>query len=150
MTRRDQLIEGIGVIVQSIVSWKSDNHYQNSDKHNTQFVGRVPLSQDEVESRLKDIGFVEEPNKLSDSHNSWRMIDSDDGAEMQLQVTLYDSRSIETTSINATFVYATMTKRWDTHPIEYYRNDDSSGPIGVKRMKNMLDAEGIVYDLIRP
>lgn len=151
-------IPKLGLGVQLLEDVTGDEYYVTSETHNKQFVGRVNMGEEEFEKRLDEMGFERNPlaslktlaSTGEKEEGSWRKVGYDDYPNKQLHVVLYDGDKIDTSPSNCVYVYAHWEYRWDTHPMKHYRGVDSSGSAGVRRMKNILDARGIVYKGIRP
>lgn len=155
---RGWLIPKLGAVAQLIEDVTGGHYYVRGETHNNQFVGRIPMSEEEFEKELHDLGFHRNPlsawktlNSTGETEEaSFRKIGFEDSPKYQLHVVLYDGSNIQNAETDHTYVYAHWEYRWDIHPIKHYRGENKSGSKGVQKMKNMLDAEGIVYELIRP
>ena len=152
------LIPKLGRIAQHLSEKTDENIYTSYEIHNNQFVGRVDIPEEEFEEKLDDMGFERNPIaalKVLSSTNeieegSWRKIYPDEHPDMQLHVMLFDGSAINNAPTGCVYIYAHWELRWDKYPFAHYRGEQLSGAKGVQKMKNMLDAEGIVYTLERP
>lgn len=156
---REWLIPKLGWITQLLEDITGDRFYVESGTHNNQFVGRVPMPEEEFEAVLHDLGFDRNPlaawkHLESDPDNyeeaSFRKVGFEDYPDMQVHVILYDGNNMDEGEDDHTYVYAHWELRWDKDPWGHYRGHEYSGPDGVRRMKNMLDEKGITYEGIRP
>jgi hypothetical protein len=151
------LIPKLGTVTQWLEDVTGRDLYVTAETHNRQFVGRVPIGEEEFEKVLHDMGF--ERNPLAALKNlpsgeveegSWRKVGYDKHPRKQLHVIIYDGSKIQNAETGHTYVYAHWEYRWDTNPMKHYRSVDMDPDEGVKRMKDLLDQNGIVYEPIRP
>lgn len=157
-TVRRTVIPRLGLMTQFIEDVTGERYYVNSTTHTNQFVGRVGMCEEVFEKRLTEMGFVRNPlaswKRLGTTgereEGSFRKIDFDESPDMQLHVILYDGEPINNAAVNVTYVYAHWEYRWDVHPIRHLRKKELSGPDGVRKMKKLLDENGINYEPIRP
>lgn len=147
---REWLIPKIGLVTQLIEDVTGADYYVESTTHNNQFVGRVPMCEEEFEKELSGLGFTRNPLSSWKSLESWRKVGFDDSPEMQLHVVLYDGEPMDNAAVDVTYVYAHWEIAWDVHPIAHYCGKRVNGPEGVRRMKKLLDEHGIGYEPIRP
>lgn len=148
----------LGLLAQFLEDVTGRPFYTDSGIHNKQFVGRVPLSLGEFEQELHDMGFERNPlsswKTLGETNESeeasWRKVGYDNFPDYQLHLIVYDGDKIGRANSGHVYLYAHWELRWDKHPWRHYRSVNESGPEGVRRMKDILDANGIVYELIRP
>lgn len=156
---RRAIIPKLGYITQLVEDVTGADLYVQSETHQNQFVGRVPLDEESFEKELDTMGFERNPlaslkHLRSDQTNaeegSWRKVGFDDEPAMQLHIVLYDSNHIDNQYEDYTYVYAHWEYRWDTDPLKHYRGDNFNAGEGVRRMKKYLDEEGISYELVRP
>lgn len=155
---RQYIIPKLGLVTQLIEDVTGNFYYVENETHNTQFVGRVPLSEDEFEEELHEMGFVRNPLSSLKTNastgeieeGSWRKAGFSDNPEYQLHVVIYDGNPIDNADVDVTYVYAHWELAWDKHPVKHYRGVKKSGPEGVRRMKKHLDENGLNYEPIRP
>ncbi len=148
----------LGRIAQNLSEHSDLSFYTTHNVHNRQFVGRVDMSEEAFEEKLDQMGCTRNPLASLKSlestgekeEGSWRKVYPDKHPNMQLHILLFDGSPINNAPTGCVYVYAHWELRWDTHPLAHYRGDKLSGAKGVQKMKNMLDAEGIVYTLERP
>lgn len=153
---RRTVIPRLGVVTQLLEDFFGDNFYVMAETHNNQFVGRVEMGEEAFEKRLHEWGFERNPlaalKSIGDEveEGSWRKVGYDSHPRKQLHVILYDGSEINDAQTGYTYVYAHWEYRWDTDPIKHYRSVEMNPGEGVRRMKNLLDEKGVVYDPIRP
>jgi len=155
---RGWFIPKVGLATQLIEDVTGRYYYVKSETHNNQFVGRVPMCEEDFEKELTDMGFVRNPlsswkslgSTGESEEGSWRKTGFDDAPAFQLHVILYDGEPINNAAVDVTYVYAHWELAWDVHPIKHYRGVDANGPEGVRRMKRLLDEHGVDYKPIRP
>lgn len=150
---------GLGLLTQFLEDVTGKRFYADSEKHNEQFVGRVPMPEREFEQELRDLGFERNPlaewkHPFSEPDNyeeaSFRKVDWSDYPQMQLHAILYDGFNMSVGEDGYTYVYAHWEYRWDIDAWKHFRRSHYSGPIGVRKMKSLLDEAGIGYEAIRP
>lgn len=152
------LIPKIGRVAQRLNETTDENIYTSYEIHNNEFVGRVDIPEEEFEKTLDDIGFERNPiaalKTLSSTgeteEGSWRKLYPEKHPNKQLHIMLFDGSEINNAPTGCVYIYAHWELRWDTDPIKHYHGEVYSAEKGVQKMKNMLDAEGIVYTLERP
>jgi len=155
---RATVIPKIGLVTQLIEDVTGSYYYVRTETHNNQFVGRVPMNEEKFEKELHEMGFDRNPlsslktlgSTGESEEGSWRKVGFEDAPAFQLHVILYDGEPINNAEVDVTYVYAHWELRWDTNPIKHYRGVDANGPEGVRRMKRLLDENGIGYEPIRP
>jgi len=154
---RKKVVPKFGLITQLLEDVTGHHFYVKSETHNNQFVGRVQMNEEEFEKTLHDMGFDRNPLSSLKSlgegevrEGSWRKVGFDDAPEMQLHVVLYDGEPIDNAQVDVTYVYAHWELQWDLHPWAHYRGKRVNGPEGVRRMKRLLDEQGVGYEPIRP
>jgi len=153
------LIPKLGVIAQHL-SEKSDKPiYVSYDLHNREFVGRVPMNEESFEKKLDEMGFERNPIaalKTLEStgeleEGSWRKVYPEEHPDWQLHVILYDGEKQHNAGDTGyTYVYAHWELRWDTKPWKHYRGVKYNPDKGVKKMKKLLNENGIDHKPIRP
>ena len=152
------LIPKLGTVTQLIEDVTGSYYYVKGKTHNNQFVGRVPMDEEDFEKKLHEMGFERNPlaslKTLGSTdeieEDSWRKVGFDDAPDMQLHVVLYDGEPMNNASVDVTYVYAHWEVRWDSRPVDHYRGRGFNGPEGVRRMKRLLDESGVNYEPIRP
>jgi hypothetical protein len=154
---RAWLIPKLGGIANWLSHVTGDHYYVEAEAHNSQFVGRVPMGEEEFEKELHDMGFERNPlaawkhlDSGEEEEGSWRRIGYEDSPKMQLHVILYDGSKIQNAETGYTYVYAHWELRWDVDPWGHYRGKNYDADEGVKRMKKLLDENGVNYEPIRP
>lgn len=154
---RAWLIPKLGSIVQLLEDFTGDEYYVEAETHNKQFVGRVPIGEEKFEKKLHDMGFHRNPLSAWKSlpneeqeEGSFRKIGYEDEPEMQLHLIIYDGKKVQNAETDETYLYAHYELRWDVDPIGHYRGHDYRAEEGVAMMKDLLDQNGIPYDLQRP
>lgn len=154
---RAWLIPKLGVFVQFLEDATGNDYYVESKTHANQFVGRVPMGEEEFEKVLDELGFERNPlaawkhlGSGETEEGSWRRIGYDDSPEMQLHVILYDGKDIQNAETNVTYVYAHWELRWDVDPWGHYRGAVYNPDEGVRRMKKLLNEAGVNHEPIRP
>lgn len=155
---RQWLIPKLGTVTQLLEDVTGDHYYVKSEMHNTQFVGRVPMGEEDFEEKLHEMGFVRNPLAslktlgVTDEveEGSWRKVGFEDHPNYQLHVIVYDGEKMNNAQSGVTYVYAHWEKRWDTNPSDHYRAVGYNGPEGVRRVKRLLDEHGVGYEPIRP
>lgn len=155
---RRTIIPKFGLVTQLLEDATGDNYYVQSETHIDQFVGRVPLPEEQFEILLVEMGFRRNPlaslKTLSSTgeteEGSWRKVGYSNYPTMQLHVVLYDGNPLPNADTDCTYVYAHWEKRWDTNPIEHYRGVALNGQEGVSRMKQLLNENGINFEPVRP
>jgi len=153
---RAWIIPKLGGIANWLEHATGDHYYVQSKTHANQFVGRVPMGEEEFEKKLHDMNFHRNPlasfkNLDSGEHEegSWRKVDFDN-QRMQLHVILYDGEKIADGDSGYTYVYAHWELRWDVDPWGHYRGKIYNPAEGVKKMKKLMDEHGVNYEPIRP
>jgi len=155
---RAWIIPKLGGIANWLEQATGDRYYVESETHNNQFVGRVPMPEEEFEEKLHEMSFHRNPLSTwkhldSGEHEegSWRKIDDEDSPRMQLHVILYDGKKQQDAGESGyTYVYAHWEIRWDVDPWGHYRGKSYNPDEGVKRMKKLLNENGIDHEAIRP
>jgi hypothetical protein len=153
---RTWLIPKLGVVAQFLEDATGYDYYVMSETHNSQFVGRVPMGEEEFESVLHDMGFVRNPLASLKIHGSgeteegsWRRV-SENEPNFQIHAVLYDGSNVDNAETDVTYVYAHWEYRWDRHPIKHYNEVNYNAAKGRKLLTKMLDENGIPHDPIRP
>lgn len=158
-TIRSVLLPKLGIVAHHLNTITKKNYYVEADTHKERFVGRVEMGEEEFEKVLHDLGFERNPlaawkHLETDADNyeeaSFRKIGFEDEPRKQLHVVLYDGANVDDSPDEYTYVYAHFEYRWDTNPIKHYRGHEVESKRAVKRMKWMLDGQGIEWDGIRP
>ena len=152
------IIPPFGKIVQAINEAIGTELYVHSHSRNHEFVGRVPMSEEDFEEYLHEWGFERNPlaalkYRLQHSdveEGSWRKIGFEDDPEYQIHVILYDGSQINNANDGETFVYAHWEYRWDVHPIKHYRGINIDENKGVKMVRDLLDEADIDYEYVQP
>lgn len=154
---RSWFIPKLGGIARFLEDVTGDKYYVESETHNNQFVGRVDMNIERFEESLHEMGFVRNPlaslKQLPSGkteEGSFRKIGYDEFPEMQLHVITYDGSKMQNADSSSVYVYAHWELRWDVHPWKHYRGDRFNAQEGVRRMKDLLDQNGINYTLERP
>lgn len=155
---RHWLIPKLGVVSQFVEDATGRSYYVESETHANQFVGRVPMPEEQFEGVLHELGFERNPLSALKSRGSgeaeegsWRKVGISGHPNMQIHIVLYDGDKMPDAGDSGyTYVYAHWEYRWDTHPLRHYRLEDYDADEGVKRMKKLLDERGISYEAIRP
>jgi hypothetical protein len=155
---RETIIPRLGYVVQFVEDVTGRPFYVESEIHNNQFVGRVPVDVETFEKRLDEMGFERNPlaswKSLASTgeheEGSFRLVGVGGDESMQLHVILYDGNKIDNPTTDVTYVYAHIELRWDVHPIAHYRGKRADAQKGVKEMKRLLDERGITYEPVRP
>lgn len=156
---RGWLIPKLGIFSHILEEITGEEFYVESETHRDQFVGRVPMNEESFEKELDDMNFHrnplaawkarrKDPEDLEEG--SWRKVGYDENPRMQLHVVLYDGSPINNADVGCTYVYAHWEYRWDTDPVKHYRGVDYNAGEGVRRVKKLLDENGISYEPIRP
>ena len=154
---RAWLIPKLGGIANWLEHVTGDHYYVQGETHANQFVGRVPMGEEEFEEVLHEMNFHRNPlaslKKLGSTgeqeEGSWRKVDYDN-QRMQLHVILYDGEKIQDGDSGYTYVYAHWELRWDVDPWGHYRGHVYKPGEGVKRMKKLLNEHGVNHEAIRP
>jgi hypothetical protein len=154
---RGWLIPKLGIFAQFLEDVTGDRYYVESKTHNNQFVGRVDMGEEEFEKELHDMGFERNPlaawkhiDTGENEEGSFRKVGYENHPDMQLHVILYDGDKMAECG-ECVYVYAHWELRWDVDPIGHYRGGGEWNPAeGVRRMKDLLDQNGIEYTLERP
>lgn len=156
---RSWFIPKLGVIAQFLQDVTGDRYYVTSEANRNELVGRVPVQTEEFEEMLHEWGFRRNPlaslKHLSTDEDewesgSWRKIGYEDHPEMQLHVIYYNGNKIEGAADDHTFIYAHWEVRWDVHPLKHYWGYGFDADEGVRRMKDILDQNGVPYKEVRP
>lgn len=155
---RNYIIPKLGVFTQWIEDLTGGDYYVEGETHNNQFVGRVNMGEEEFEKVLDDLGFERNPlaslkqlKRTGETEEaSFRKVDIPGFPDMQIHVVLYDGKKMQNADSDVTYVYAHWEMRWDTHPLKHYREKNFNAPEGARRMKDLLDQNGIEYILERP
>lgn len=130
-----------------VEAFSGGRYYKESGKHNRQFVGRVSLSGDELKKAFEQMGFTEKPLATRKSfravrEQSWRRVE--ESSDMQLHAIVYDA------SGDYSYIYAHWEYRWDLSAWKHIRGHDFDADKGVKKMKELLNQNGINFEPIRP
>jgi hypothetical protein len=155
---RAWLIPKLGGIAHWLEEVTGDRYYVESKTHNNQFVGRVPMGEEEFEKVLHDLGFQRNPLAAwkhigtgEHEEGSWRKVGYEgEDAKMQLHVIIYDGDKIQNAETDVTYVYAHWELRWDVDPWGHYRGHIYNPDEGVQRTKKLLDEAGVTHEPIRP
>lgn len=154
---RAWVIPKLGGIANWLERMTGNHYYVESETHNNQFVGRVPMGEEEFEEVLHDLGFHRNPlaslkhlGTGESEEGSWRKVDYSDSPRMQLHVVLYDGGEIPLGDSNHTYVYAHWELRWDVDPWGHYRGHNYDADTGVRKMKKLLNEAGVSHEPIRP
>lgn len=156
---RSTFIPPLGVIAQFLEDVTGDRYYVKSEANRNELVGRVSVPREDFEQMLHEWGFERNPlasykriasDKDEWESGSWRKVGYDDHPDMQLHVVYYDGSKIEGAADNHTFIYAHWEIRWDKHPWKHYRGHKFDPHEGVRRMKDILDQNGVPYEEVRP
>jgi len=151
------LIPKLGRVAQHLNHVGGEPLYVSYKLHNNEFVGRVDMPEEEFEKELDEMGFERNPiaalktNSAGETEEgSWRRVGYDDHPDRQLHVILFDGDKMADAPTGCVYVYAHWELRWDTDPIAHYKGKKYNGSEGVRRMKDLLDQNGITYTLERP
>lgn len=154
---RNWLIPKLGTVTQLLEDLTGSSFYVTARTSDRQFVGRVEMNEESFEERLHEMGFERNPlaalKRLRSSEveeGSWRKVGYDEYPNKQLHVIIYDGSDINDAQTGYTYIYAHWEYRWDTHPIKHYRGVDLSEDEGVRRMRALLNKNGIMYHCIEP
>lgn len=143
MTLTEYIYQHIGRIAELIEERRGRPYHQDSTKHNTEFVGRIPITVGEFEAALHKNGF----DRVSyGPERSWARSIGDE----RLHIVFYGDESVETRVSGYTYVYAHVEIKPTVAPLRHLRNDSRNGPLGVKKVKKLLDENGIAHEPIRP
>lgn len=155
---RKYILVRLGIVTQFLEDITGSPYYTTSETHNNQFVGRVSMREEVFEEFLHDAGFDRNPissykHLESDPDNyeegSWRNTSlADDGR--QLHLIFYNGNNIKHAENDHVYIYAHTEYRWDEHPVKHYWGAEINGQEGVRLVKDILDQQGVTYDLIRP
>ena len=134
--------------------------YTTGVTSDNQFVGRVPVSEQEFETILDTMDFTRNPLASLKSLSTGEIEEGSfrwcppEGSTLnrnyQLHCVIYDGSLIPDAETGETYVYAHWEYRWDVYPIKHYRGDNFDAERGVELMKTMLHENYVEYDYQLP
>ena len=151
---RRRIIPKLGVVTAFLEEITGKNYYVTAETRDDQFVGCVPMGEEEFEEELHDMGFDRNPAASLKRH--FRVGDVEEcsfrkaNGDKQLHVILYDGKEIANADSGEVFIYAHWEYRWDKYPLKHYRGESLNFKIGVDRMRRLLEDNGIPYDHVQP
>lgn len=158
-TIRQTIIPPLGYITQLLEDITGADLYVESETGMEQYVGCVPMCEEQFERELTRMGFKRNPlaslkhkanNPKESEEGSFRKIAVSGIEEMQLHVVLYDGKIKTDAPVRKTYVYAHQEYRWDTNPIKHYRGKCYNAEAGVANMRQLLHQYGVAYDPSQP
>lgn len=157
---RRVFIPKLGALVALYNEYTNSSYYVEGNTLDNQFVGRVPISEQEFEKILETMDFTRNPlaslKSLSTGEveeGSFRWIPprgSNLDRDYQLHCVIYDGSLIPDAKTGETYVYAHWEYRWDVYPIKHYRAINFDAQRGVELMQTMLYENYVEYDYQLP
>lgn len=155
---RATVIPPVGKIVQLINEATGLDLYATSRTHESEFVARVHLPEEEFEEVLGEMGFVRNPlaslkqlTKVSNiEEGSFRYIGQPLASNKQVHVIIYDGRAGQDSKDDKTYVFAHHEYRWDTNPLKHYSGEDVRDRKGVSFVRRRLEDYDVPMDEARP
>lgn len=111
-----------------------NTHYTDSSLHRDEFVGRV--KKDDFLSVIEKSEFETIGGDYIKQFN-----------EKQLHLFSYDGSEIKSGDDGYTYLYAHYENKWGTGEL---LTPEKNGPEGVRRIKKMLNENGVNYEPVRP
>lgn len=153
---RTYIIPKLGIAVNFINDTFRSDLYTRTESRNREFVGRIPMGEEEFEKYLTEWGFERNPlaalkirAKTGEvEEGSWRKVER--GGERQLHLILYDGSQLQNANTGECFLYAHWEYRWDVHPWKHYKGVDVQRHKGVLKMRRYLEDAGIAYEYVQP
>ena len=159
-TIRRTFIPKLGALVALYNEYTNSSYYVEGETRDNQFVGRVPVGEQEFEKILDSMGFTRNPlaslKSLSTGEieeGSFRWYPSEESeldSDYQLHCVIYDGSLIPDADTGETYVYAHWEYRWDVYPIRHYRGENFDAAMGVDLMQTMLYENYVEYDYQLP
>lgn len=157
---RRVFIPKLGALVALYNEYTNSSYYVEGNTLDNQFVGRVPVSEQEFEKILETMDFTRNPlaslkslstGEIEEGSFRWTPTrDSELDSDYQLHCVIYDGSLIPDADTGETYVYAHWEYRWDTYPIKHYRGDNFNAERGVELMQTMLHENYVEYDYQLP